>query len=166
MFLVKGLSFHRHGLEISVKVNNSNDIRVLKKMGRRYIIAILLLLLTATWVYSQADDNSGPTVQKPPANLKLLPDQFHFLENGNPESSSITESDEFDLNQLLNSYSVYPSLEFNLTDKIRSENKNKSVILWGGVLPFFSIPDPDKKDQETNLSKDNFSIFWHLKKKF
>lgn len=135
-------------------------------MGRTYIIAILFLLLTATWVYPQADDNSGVTVQKPLENPKLLPDQFHFLKNGNPESSSITESDEIDLNKMLSSYSVYPSLEFNLTDKIRSENKNKSVILWGGVLPFFSIPDPDKKDQETSLSKENFSIFWHLKKRF
>ncbi len=135
-------------------------------MGRTYLIAILFLLLTATRLYPQADDNSGVTVQKPLENLKLLPDQFHFLENGNPESSSITESDEIDLNKMLSSYSVYPSLEFNLTDKIRSENKNKSVILWGGVLPFFSIPDPDKKDQETSLSKENFSIFWHLKKRF
>ncbi len=135
-------------------------------MGRTYLIAILFLLLTATRLYPQADDNSGVTVQKPLENLKLLPDQFHFLENGNPDSSSITESDEIDLNKMLSSYSVYPSLEFNLTDKIRSENKNKSVILWGGVLPFFSIPDPDKKDQETSLSKENFSIFWHLKKRF
>ena len=135
-------------------------------MGRRYIIAILFFLLTATWVYPQADDNSGATVQKAPENLELLPDQFHFLENGNPESSPITESDEIDLDQLLNSYSVYPSLEFNLTDKIRSQNKNKSVILWGGVLPFFSIPDPDKKEQDSSFAKENFSIFWHLKKKF
>ena len=135
-------------------------------MWRRHIIAILLLLLTATRVYPQANDSSGPTAQKPLENLKLLPEQFHFLENGNPESSSITEPDEIDLNKMLSSYSVYPSLEFNLTDKIRSENKNKSVILWGGVLPFFSIPDPDKKDQETTLSKENFSIFWHLKKRF
>jgi hypothetical protein len=135
-------------------------------MGRRYIITILILLLTATSVYPQANDSSGPTVQKPLENLKLLPDQFHFLENGNPESSSITESDEIDLNQLLNSYSVYPTMEFNLTDKIRSQNKNKSVILWGGVLPFFSIPDPDKKEEDSSFSKDNFSIFWHLKKKF
>ena len=139
-------------------------------MGRTYIITILFLLLTATSVYPQATESSGPTVQntvqKPLENLKLLPDQFHFLENASPENSSITESDEIDLDQLLNSYSVFPTMEFNLTDKIRSENKNKSVILWGGVLPFFSIPDPDKKDQETSLSKDNFSIFWHLKKKF
>jgi len=135
-------------------------------MGRRYIITILFLLLTATSVYPQANDSLGPTVQKPLENLKLLPDQFHFLENGNPESSSITESDEIDLNQLLNSYSVYPTMEFNLTDKIRSQNKNKSVILWGGILPFFSIPDPDKKDEDSSFSKDNFSIFWHLKKKF
>jgi hypothetical protein len=135
-------------------------------MGRRYIITILILLLTATSVYPQANDSSGPTVQKPLENLKLLPDQFHFLENGNPESSSITESDEIDLNQLLNSYSVYPTMEFNLTDKIRSQNKNTSVILWGGVLPFFSIPDPDKKEEDSSFSKDNFSIFWHLKKKF
>ena len=135
-------------------------------MGRTYIITILFLLLTATSVYPQATESSVPTDQKPLENLKLLPDQFHFLENASPENSSITESDEIDLDQLLNSYSVFPTMEFNLTDKIRSENKNKSVILWGGVLPFFSIPDPDKKDQETSLSKDNFSIFWHLKKKF
>ena len=135
-------------------------------MGRRYIITILILLLTATSVYPQANDSSGPTVQKPLENLKLLPDQFHFLENGNPERSSITELDEIDLNQLLNSYSVYPTMEFNLTDKIRSQNKNKSVILWGGVLPFFSIPDPDKKEEDSSFSKNNFSIFWHLKKKF
>jgi hypothetical protein len=57
-------------------------------------------------------------------------------------------------------------MEFNLTDKIRSENKNKSVILWGGVVPFFSIPDPDKSEQESSFSKENFSIFWHLKKRF
>ena len=135
-------------------------------MGRRYIITILFLLLTVTSVYPQANDNPGPTVQKPLENLKLLPDQFHFLENGNPESSSITESDEIDLNQLLNSYSVYPTMEFNLTDKIRSQNKNKSVILWGGVVPFLSIPDPDQKEQESSFSKESFSIFWHLKKRF
>jgi hypothetical protein len=57
-------------------------------------------------------------------------------------------------------------MEFNLTDRIRSENKNKSVILWGGVVPFFSIPDPDKSEQESSFSKENFSIFWHLKKRF
>ena len=130
------------------------------------MITILFLLLTATSVYPQATESSVPTDQKPLENLKLLPDQFHFLENASPENSSITESDEIDLDQLLNSYSVFPTMEFNLTDKIRSENKNKSVILWGGVLPFFSIPDPDKKDQETSLSKENFSIFWHLKKRF
>ncbi len=135
-------------------------------MGRRYIITILFLLLTVTSVYPQANDSPGPTVQKPLENLKLLPDQFHFLENGNPESSSITESDEIDLNQLLNSYSVYPTMEFNLTDKIRSQNKNKSVILWGGVVPFLSIPDPDQKEQESSFSKESFSIFWHLKKRF
>lgn len=135
-------------------------------MGRRYIITILFLLLTATSVYPQANDGSEPTVQKPLENLKLLADQFHFLENGNPESSSITESDEIDLNQLLNSYSVYPTTEFNLTDKIRSQNKNKSVILWGGVVPFFSIPDPDNKEKDSSFSQGNISIFWHLKKKF
>ena len=139
-------------------------------MGRTYLITILFLLLTATSVYPQATESSGPTVQntvqKPLENLKLLPDQFHFLENSNPENSSITESDEIDLDQLLNSYSVYPTMEFNLTDKIRSENKNKSVILWGGVVPFFSIPDPDKKEQDSSFSQGNISIFWHLKKKF
>ena len=135
-------------------------------MGRKYLIAILFLLLTGTWVYPQASDSSGVTIQKPLENLKLLPDQFHFLESGDTETSSITESDEIDLNQLLSSYSVYPSLEFNLTDKIRSENKNKSVILWGGVLPFFSIPDPDQSEQERSFAKEHFSIFWHLKKKF
>jgi hypothetical protein len=106
-------------------------------MGRRYIITILFLLLTAIWVYPQTNDNSGTTAQKPLEDLRLLPNQFHFLKNGNPESSSITESDEIDLHQLLNSYSVYPDMEFNLTDKIRSQNKNKSVILWGGVVAFF-----------------------------
>ena len=135
-------------------------------MGRRYIIAIALFLLSATWVYAQANDDSVVAVQKPPENIELLPDQFHFLQNENAESSPITESDEIDLNQLLNSYTVYPSLEFNLTDKIRSENKNKSVILWGGVLPFFSIPDPDKKEQESSFAKENFAVFWHLKKRF
>lgn len=135
-------------------------------MGRRYIITILFLLLTAAWVHPQEIDSSGTTAQKPVEDLKLLPNQFHFLHNGNPESASISETDQIDLNQLLSSYSVYPTMEFNLTDKIRSENKNKSVILWGGVVPFFSIPDPDKRDQETTLSKENFSIFWHLKKKF
>jgi hypothetical protein len=135
-------------------------------MGRTYIITILILLLTWTSAYPQANNSSVPTAQMPLENLKLLPDQFHFLENANPESSAITESDEIDLNQLLNSYSVYPTMEFNLTDKIRSQNKNKSVILWGGVLPFFSIPDPDKKEEDSSFSKDNFSIFWHLKKKF
>lgn len=135
-------------------------------MGLRYIIAILFFLLSAPWVYPQANDNSVGTVQKPPERIELLPDQFHFLKSGNPESSSITQLDEIDLDQLLNSYTVYPSLEFNLTDKIRSGNKNKSVILWGGVLPFFSIPDPDKKEQDSSFAKENFSIFWHLKKKF
>lgn len=135
-------------------------------MGRKYLIAILLLLLTGTWVYPQASDSSGVTIQKPLENLKLLPDQFHFLESGDTETSSITESDEIDLNQLLSSYSVYPSLEFNLTERIRSQNKNKSVILWGGVLPFFSIPDPDQSEQERSFAKEHFSVFWHLKKKF
>jgi hypothetical protein len=135
-------------------------------MGRRYIITILILLLTGTPVYPQANDSSVTTVQTPLENLKLLPDQFHFLENGNPENSSINDSDQIDLNQLLNSYSVDPTMEFNLTNKIRSENKNKSVILWGGVVPFISIPDPDNREQESSFSKQNFSIFWHLKKKF
>ena len=135
-------------------------------MGRTYIITILILLLTGISVYPQANDSSGTTVQKPLENLKLLPKQFNSIDNGHPESSSINESDQIDLHQLLNSYSVYPTMEFNLTDKIRSENKNKSVILWGGVVPFFSIPDPDKSEQESSFSKENFSIFWHLKKRF
>jgi hypothetical protein len=135
-------------------------------MRRRYITTILILLLTATSVYPQANDSSGATVQKPLQNLKLVPDEFHFLETDSPEGSSIPESDEIDLNQLLNSYSVYPTMEFNLTDKIKSQNKNKSVILWGGVVPFLSIPDPDQKEQESSFSKESFSIFWHLKKKF
>lgn len=134
-------------------------------MGRRYIITILFLLLTAGLVYPQEIDSSRTTALKPVEDLELLPDQFHFLHNDNPESTSIS-TDQIDLDQLLNSYSVYPTLEFNLTDKIRSENKNKTVILWGGVVPFFSIPDPYKRDEESNLSKDSFSIFWHLKKKF
>ena len=103
---------------------------------------------------------------KPPEDLKLLPDQLNFLETDSPEGSPIPQPDEVDLNILLNSYSVYPSLEFNLTEKIRAGNKNKSVILWGGVLPFFSIPDPDKREQESSFDKENFSIFWHLKKRF
>ncbi|HEX9667504.1 MAG TPA: hypothetical protein VGA95_13235 [Thermodesulfobacteriota bacterium] len=135
-------------------------------MGRTYIITILILLLTGISVYPQANDSSGTTVQKPLENLKLLPEQFNFIDNRHPESSSINESDQIDLHQLLNSYSVYPTMEFNLTDRIRSENKNKSVILWGGVVPFFSIPDPDKSEQESSFSKENFSIFWHLKKRF
>ena len=130
-------------------------------MGRTYIITILILLLTGISVYPQANDSSGTTAQKPLENLKFLPKQFNFIDNGHPESSSINESDQIDLHQLLNSYSVYPTMEFNLTDKIRSENKNKSVILWGGVVPFFSIPDPDKSEQESSFSKENFSIFWH-----
>jgi hypothetical protein len=135
-------------------------------MGRKYIIAILILLLNGISVYPQANNSSGTIVQKPLENLKLLPDQFHFLEDDNPESSLITESDQIDLNQLLNSYSVYPMMEFNLTDTIRSRNKKKTVILWGGVVPFFSIPDPDERNQESSFSEENFSIFWHLKKKF
>jgi hypothetical protein len=136
-------------------------------MGRIYIIAILIFLLTqVSEVYPQASDSSSAPSQKPLEHLKLLPDQFHFLHNDNPESASISETNEIDLNQLLSNYSVFPDMEFHLTDNIRPENKNKSVIVWGGVVPFFSIPDPDKGDQDITLSKDNFSIFWHLKKKF
>ncbi len=137
-------------------------------MGRKYIIAILFLLITGSRVYPEDNDRSGITVQKPLENLKLLPDEFHFIENENIEGTPIPKAEDIDLDQLLSSYSVYPSLDFNLTERIRSQNKNKSVTVWGGVVPFLAIPDPDRKDEDnsSSFSKENFSIFWRLKKKF
>ncbi len=137
-------------------------------MGRKYIIAILFLLITGSRVYPEDNDSSGITVQKPLENLKLLPDEFHFIENENIEGTPIPKAEDIDLDQLLSSYSVYPSLDFNLTERIRSQNKNKSVTVWGGVVPFLAIPDPDRKDEDnsSSFSKENFSIFWRLKKKF
>jgi hypothetical protein len=131
-----------------------------------YLIVYLLLSIGSFAFSQEILYSNDEDKQKADQNHVTRYDHFNFLEQSSDENSTKLDEEELELNQLLSAVSVLPSKEFNLTEEIRASNKDKTLIVWGGLVPFVSIPDADEKEQQNAFATENFSIFWHLKKKF
>jgi len=130
------------------------------------LICSFLLIIGPVALSQEILSSGNDNTQKTDQNDVTRYDHFNFLEQSSDENSTKLDEEELELNQLLSAVSVLPSKEFNLTEEIRASNKDKTLIVWGGLVPFVSIPDADEKEQQNAFATENFSIFWHLKKKF
>ena len=131
-----------------------------------YLIFCSLLLIGPIALTEEILSSSNEDNHSTDQNETARYDHFNFLEHDPEVNSTNLDGEELELSQLLSAISVVPTEEFNLTEEIRASNKDKTLIVCGGLVPFFSIPDANEKEQQSAFATENFSIFWHLKKKF
>lgn len=129
------------------------------------IVMILFLIISGTYTLSQEINASSNTETKK-STQKLIPDDFEFLDSDYVENATPFIENEIELDQLLTTNSITPSKEYIFIEEIKKNKKQDSVVIWGGILPFITIPDRADEEKESVFSKDSAAFFFHLKKKF